>query len=51
MRVRNQRFSSIVALIISAAAVVYVGRPLPLWAQSANSGTVTESLPTRAAPL
>ena len=29
MRVRNQRFSFIVALVISAAAVLYVGRPLP----------------------
>jgi hypothetical protein len=40
MRVRNQRFS-LVALIISAAAMLSVGSPLPLWAQSANSGTVT----------
>ena len=42
MRVRNQRFSLIVALIISAAAAMLsVGSLLPLWAQSANSGTVT----------
>ena len=38
MRVRNQRLSLAVALL-SAAAVLYMGTALPLFAQSANSGT------------
>ena len=40
MRVRNRIFSGSVTLLISAAALLYLGIASPLCAQSANSGTV-----------
>ncbi len=40
MRIRNRIFSGIVTLVISAAALLYLGSASPLCAQSANSGTV-----------
>ena len=51
MRIRNRIFSGIVTLVISAAALLYLGSASPLCAQSANSGQWPASSQTRVAQL